>query len=317
MKKALLIILVAVMAAVAVLPVAAERSVSVMTLSGVTGLAMAKMMEQPVKSEAGYKFQVFKSPDVLLAKLISGEADIAALPTNTAAILYNKGVKLQLASIIGWGVMYIVGNDQTITKWEKLKGKEIYVPGKGAVPDILLRYLLIKNGVNPDTDLKINYLASPAELAQLTIAGKAQLAALPEPWVTEVIEKSPQAKVLLDFQKEWGRIEKQGSVYPQSCVVVSQKFAQEQPEELKLFLRELKGSIKWLNAHPEQGGELAEKYLQISRTAVVKGLRRCNIRYNDAVQVSDQVRRFLEVLGQTVPEATGGKLPDEAIFYRP
>lgn len=293
-----------------------ENSVNVMTLSGNTGLAMVKMMDQPDRSNVTYKFQVFKSPDLLLGKIISGEADIAALPTNTAAILYNKGVNIQVTSIIGWGVMYVVGTDTTIHRWKDLKGKEIQVVAKGAVPDILFQYLLTKNNIKPQTDMKLNYLASPAELAQLVAAGKVSLAVLPEPWVTEVLERAPQVKVLLDFQKEWGRVEKKGNHYPQSCIVVSRRFAQEQPEKLEQFLKDLKASMQWVEKYPDQGGILAEKFVQLSSISVEKGLTRSNLKYDDAYRVRDKVQHFLNALSQIAPEAIGGKLPNEGFYYQ-
>lgn len=293
-----------------------ETPVNVMTLSGNTGLAMVKMMDSTANTNTAYKFQVFKSPDLLLGKIISGEADIAALPTNTAAILYNKGVNIQVTSVIGWGVMYVVGSETKIKRWIDLKGKEISVVAKGAVPDVMFQYFLVKNNLKPGTDVKINYMASPAELAQLVAAGKINLAVLPEPWVTEVTERSPQTKVLLDFQKEWGRLEKKGNRYPQSCVVVSRKFAQEQPEKLKLFLRDLQDSMVWLDKYPEKGGLLAEKYVQLSPVSVEKGLGRSNLKYNDAYRVRSKVQHFLGVLSQIAPDAIGGKLPDEGFYYQ-
>jgi NitT/TauT family transport system substrate-binding protein len=291
--------------------------VRVMALSGNSGLAMVGLMEQAAVQPGFFKYSILKSPDLLMAKLVAGEADIATLPVNQAAILYNKGVDVQIPAIIGWGVMYIVGNDTGIKSWKDLKGKEIYLVAKGAVPDLLFRYLAAQNGLNPDRDLKLNYIASPVELAQLTASGKASLATLPEPWVTQVLLRSPQTKVVLDFQAEWSRVEKQRNTYPQTCLVVTKKFAREQPERLKQFLKGLEKSIAWLNRNPGTGGVLAEKYVKIPAAAVEKGIVRCNLRYKPARQVKEEVGRFLERLGEVAPDAIGGKLPDAGFYYQP
>jgi NitT/TauT family transport system substrate-binding protein len=294
-----------------------SSEVRVMALSGNSGLAMVNLMERAAAQAGLFKYSVLKSPDLLMAKLVAGEADIAALPVNQAAILYNKGVDVRIPAIIGWGVMYIVGNDTGIKSWKDLKGKEIYLVAKGAVPDLLFRYLAAKNGLNPDRDLKINYIASPVELAQLAASGKASLATLPEPWVTQVLLRSPHSKVVLDFQTEWSRVEKQRTTYPQTCLVVSGKFAREQPERLKQFLKDMDKSIAWLNRNPESGGILAEKYVQIPAAAVEKGIARCNLSYKPARKVKDEVGRFLERLAEVAPEAIGGKLPDAGFYYQP
>lgn len=296
---------------------ASQLNVNVMGLSGNTGLAMVRMIDHPVIKGAHYNFQILKSPEQLMGKIITGEADLAALPTNSAAVLYNKGVAIQLHSIIGWGVMYLVGEDRSIHRWTDLKGKEVFVPAKGTVPDLLFQYISLKNGLNLETDLKVSYISSPVELAQLIMARKVRLAVLPEPWVTETMERSSKLRVLLDLQKEWGKATGENSVYPQSCIVVRKQFATEHPEIVKDFSRELERSIGWLRKNPTQGGVLAEKYVQLSALAVQKGLKRCNLKYSPAYPVQDQVQSFLKKLSGIAPQAVGGRLPDEGFYYRP
>lgn len=290
--------------------------VRVAGLSGVSGLAMVKLIDEPVLGGRPIAHSIFKSPDLLTGKLITGEVDIAALPINTAAILYNKGVPVQIASVIGWGVMYLIG-DVKVKDWADLKGQTVLAPAKGAVPDLLFRYLLIKNGLNPEQDLTIQYVGSPVELAQLTAGGAASLAVLPEPWVTQVIEKNQKVQVLLDFQQEWQRIEKQGQTYPQTCIVVNQKFAAANREFVRLYMKELEDAMEWLNRNPEPAGVLGEKHVQISANAVRNGLVRCNLRFANAIQARPEIDRFLLRLSELAPNAIGGKLPDEEFYYQP
>ncbi len=285
-------------------------------LSGVSGLAMVKLIEEPVSNGRPVTYTIYKSPDLLIGKIINGEVDITALPINTAAILYNKGVPIQITSVIGWGVMYLIG-DAKVKEWADLKGKTILAPAKGAVPDLLLRYLLTKNGLNPDRDLTIQYVGSPVELAQMVASGAGPLAVLPEPWVTEALEKNPNLQVLLDFQQEWQRIEKQGRTYPQTCIVVNKRFAESNPEFLRLYLVELSQAIEWLNKNPEQAGVLAEKHVQVSATTIRKGLARCNLQFAEAFKVRKEINWFLLKLSELAPNAIGGKLPDEKVYYQP
>ncbi len=291
--------------------------IRVATLAGTTGLSMVKMMETPKLKNFICSFEVLKSPDLAVAKLVAGETDFAGLPTNMAAILYNRGIGIQLSAIIGWGVMYVVSEDNGIKQWKDLKGKEVYVSSKGAISDILLRYLISKNGLNPETDVRIQYISSAVEIAQLAASGKAAVTALPEPWVTQVLEKNPKLNVVLDFQQEWKRVEKQGLFYPQTCVVVRRQFIKEYPEAVKEFLKGLSESMKWLQANGETGGTLAEKYVQISAIAVKSGLERCNLKYNDAYKVQNEVKGFLSRLVEFAPESVGGKIPDEGFIYHP
>ena len=313
MKKILLLMLLLLLCIPVISGAESTDKIRVSALAGNVGLAMVKMMDEPTN----VNFEVFKTPDLAVGKLIAGETDIAGLPTSTAAVMYNKGVGVQVAAIIGWGVMYVVSSDKTIKKWTDLKGKEIYVSTKGAISDILLRYLISKNGLNPEQDVKIQYIASSVEIAQLVASGKVTLAAMPEPWVTEVLEKNPQLKVVLDFQKEWQRVEKQGATYPQTCIVVRKQFAYEHPAALRNFLKDFNMSINWVNNNPKPAGRLAEKYVQISPLAVEKGLKRTNLKFNDAFKIRAEIGRFLQRLVEFAPESVGGKVPDEGFYYQP
>lgn len=292
----------------------AKSTVRIAGLSGISGLAMVKLIPEPKIGSWPVSHSILKSPDLLAGKIISGEVDLAALPINTAAILYNKGASIQVAAVIGWGVMYLIG-DAELENWAELKGKEILVPAKGAVPDLLLRYLLIQNGIDPEKDLSIRYVGSPVELAQLSASGAASLALLPEPWVTEVVERNPKIKVLLDLQKEWRNMEKLAQTYPQTCIVINKKFASYALEFTDLYLKELDQAIQWLNRNPEQAGILAERYVQVSASAIRKGLPRCNLSFKTAGESREEIERFLLRLLEIEPNAIGGKLPDEKIYY--
>lgn len=297
---------------------AASININIMALSGTTGLSMVKMFEDNPALGAGVNatYSIVSNPQQMTAKIISGEADIAAVPTNTAALLYNKGIAIKLGAITNWGVNYLAGRDLSVKKWTDLKGKTVAVTGKGATPDILFRRFLKANGLDPERDVKLVYYPTPAELAQLVIAEKADLAVIPEPWITEVILRSPSARVLLDFQEEWKRLENRKESYPQSCLVISAKLYQEHPEVVKAFLQQAGLASDWVNANRAQAGILAEKYVKISSNSASDAIPRCNFRFAIASTVKSEVDYFLNSLFEFDPEFLGGKLPDAA-FYLP
>lgn len=295
-----------------------QLKLNIMALPGTTGLSLVKVFaDRPaLGKDVTAEYTVIKSPDQMTAKIIAGEAEIAALPTNTAAILYNKGIAIKLAAITNWGVMYIVGADGTITSWVDLKGRELGLSGRGATPDILFRYFLAANGLDPERDVAIRYFSSPVELTQVMAAGKLELAILPEPWVTEALARDGRLKVLLDFQAEWRRIEKRRESYPQSCLVVKTALAEEHPEVVRDFLHQAALSSEWVNRHPAEAGRLAEEYVQISATAAREAIPRCNLRFAEAASVRDEIDNYLRRLHGFDPASVGGKLPDAGFYWQ-
>jgi NitT/TauT family transport system substrate-binding protein len=254
---------------------------------------------------------------MLNPKLLKGEIEIATIPTNSAANLYNKGVAYQIAAMNTWGVMYILTNGVTINRWSDLKGKQIDTASKGAAYDVVFRYLLSKNGVNPDKDLTLKYISSPVEQAQMAIAGNSKVTVLPEPWVSTVISKNKDVKIALDMQKEWTRINGADVPFAQTCLVVKADFAAKHPEIMTKFLQEYANSIAWVNKNPVEAGELVTKHdIGIPTDIAAAAIPRCNLRYMSSTDAKAAVEKYLQVLLDFSPGSIGGKLPDANFYYQ-
>jgi NitT/TauT family transport system substrate-binding protein len=152
---------------------------------------MIKMHEEKpqLSDKITANYIIVPNPEIMVSKLLSGEIDIATLPTNVAAKLYNKGLGYNLAAVTGYGVLYILDNTGELKDWSSLKGKKINVISKGSTPDVALRFLLNKNNIDAGNDVVLDYTLEQVELSQMMIANKAEIAILPEPFVTMVLSK--------------------------------------------------------------------------------------------------------------------------------
>ncbi|WIF94006.1 ABC transporter substrate-binding protein [Caminicella sporogenes] len=284
--------------------------------SGPTTVSLIKMFKD--KPSLGNNIEVIyesvKSPDLLAAKIISGEVDFAVVPTNLAAKLYNKGVPYKLAAPTIWGVLYVAGTEN-VEKWNDLKNKEVVTIGRGLTPDILFRYLLSKNGLNPDEDLKLNYLSSPQELAQTMIAEKNTIGIIPEPMLTTVLMKNKDIKIYIDMQKEWKKITGYES-YPQSSLIIKNEVLEKHPKVVDKFLTEYENSIKWVNDNPDKAGTYVEDLnIGLNAKIVEKAIPRSNIKYVDASNAKSAIREYLKVLFDFSPKSIGGKLPEDEFYF--
>lgn len=191
-------------------------------LKGPTALGMLPLIDAPTLTDGTpLEIEVLPAPDVLVGRLATGELDFATVPTNVAAKLFNKGQDYRLIAMNTWGSMYIIGKDPAVTTVQALKGKTLYSTGKGTTPEILLNFVLKRAGLDPAADLTVDAALPPAELAQLAAAGKADLALLPEPFVTLALGKNPELSVLMDlrtlYQEALGQPE---TDIAQTCLVV-------------------------------------------------------------------------------------------------
>ncbi len=135
-------------------------------------MGMVKLMEE---NKEDYDISLFDAPDQIVSKVVSGEVDAAAVPSNLASVLYNKTKgQVQLVGVNTLGVLYIVENGDTIKNIKDLNGETIYATGKGATPEFILNYILKKNGLDPDKDVKIEYKAQHNDLATLVASKKSK-----------------------------------------------------------------------------------------------------------------------------------------------
>ncbi|SCY75794.1 ABC transporter substrate-binding protein [Alkaliphilus peptidifermentans] len=292
-------------------------SIKVAAPSGAPTLSMIRMFkENPSLGEhVEISYESVQSPDLMASRIISGEIDIAVVPTNLAATLYNRGIDYKLAASSVWGVLYVVGNEE-INDWEELKGKEIYTLGRGLTPDIVLRYILSSNGIDPDNDVTLTYMADATELASTFVAGKSAISVIPEPVLSNVMMKKEDTVILLDIQEEWSKLNKGDLSYPQASLIIKNEIIEKNPEFVEMFLQEYGNSINWLSTNAEKAGEYNEELQTgLSKAAVVNGLQRSNIQYRSTNGAREAIEQYLKVLLEYSPESIGGKLPDEGFYF--
>ena len=217
------------------------EKIRVITLAGPTGMGMAKLIDNNKKeiTKYNYEFTVSSDPTQVSPEVIKGNYDIAAVPVNLASTLFNKTEgKLMVAGINTLGVLYMLENGNAINEISDLKGKTIYATGQGSNPEYVLRYILEKNNINPDTDVNIIFLQDHAELAAKIKAGEVEIGMLPEPQVTVATMGNDKTRIALNLTEEWDKISDYNLV--QGCIIVNKEFAENYPDALKGFLEEYK-----------------------------------------------------------------------------
>ena len=284
----------------------------VYTLNGTTGFGMAGMIadnENKVCPE--YTFTVETDPSVVTAALISGDCDIAALPTNAAAALYNKtGGAVQVLALNTRGVLYLVTDGkEKIESIADLNGKTVYAPAQN--PSFIFAALCSKYGIELDIDTGY---AQPAELNTAVAAGQVGLAVLPEPMVTVAKSQNPELTVALNLTEEWDKVFEPGSLV-QGCVVVRRDFAEAHPDAVKAFLTDYEASVKLLTEDTEAAAKAIEETGIFAKAAVAaKAIPNCNICFVTGEDMQRELGAFLEIMSRKAPQSIGGKLPGEDFY---
>lgn len=287
-------------------------------LVGPTGVGLANMMAQQERGESllDYSFNLVTAPDAIVSKLTTGEADLAAVPTNLAASLYKKtSGNIVMVAINTECVLNFVENGNSIASIKDLKGKTIYSTGEGSNPEYILRYILSKNGLDPDTDVSIKFVTENEELAALLIKGEAQVALVPEPLCTTVLTKNENLRIAVSVNDAWKEIEKD-TLPLMGCVVATKDFVSNHKDALKTFLFEYENSIDMVKEHPEDIATYCEKYgIIASEKIALKAFPNCHLTFISGKDMKPSILDYFQVLFDANPKSIGGSMPEDGFYY--
>ena len=293
-------------------------SYSIAALKGPTAMGLVKLMKDSESGETtgnGYTFTLAGSADEVTPALLKGELDMACVPANLAAVLYNKTEgEIEVLAVNTLGVLYIVENGESVHSMADLKGKTIVAAGKGSTPEYALRYLLTENGIDPDNDVTIDWKSEHSECVAALASGQASVALLPQPFVTVAQSKIEGLRMALDLTKEWDALDN-GSRCVTAGVVVRTEFAEAHPEAVEAFLAEMAESVDWVNADPADAGEICGAFNIVKAPIAAKAIPNCNLVCLTGEEMISAATGTLETLFALNPSAVGGALPGEDFWF--
>lgn len=294
--------------------------INVAVLKGSTGMGMAKLMAdaQEGKAANNYSFTLTSDTADVMAKVISGEYQIAALPTNSAAMAYAKTEgQVQLLALNTLGVLYLLqqtGVDGSpITSLDQLRGKTITAFGQGANPEYILSYLLEQNGLSIGTDVTVDWKASMDEVLATLVTGDYEFVMLPEPNVTVAMTKNSDYTIALDLTQEWNKVAEGDLVM--GCLVVRKDFADANPAAVAKFLEEYAASIDFIITDETAAAVIAGQEIVPAEAIAKKALPNCHIVCLTGADMQPAIEPYFQVLFEANPQSVGGSVPDAAFYY--
>ena len=314
MKKLFLLIL-----AFLSLPVfcAGKEKLTVGLLNGPSSIPAAYLIE----NTSDYEFQIFSGADLEIPKLLKGEIDLAVLPPNAAAKLWNKnGKNVVVLAVIGEGNISLFTTDPDYKNLESLKGKTVYCAGRGATPDYMFRYILEKKGVkvsengpSPDA-VFLDFQVPNAEIAGTLISGKADYILVPEPFGTVALMKGKSfgVKKVCNLSDEYD-----SKNYPLTVLVANKKSLDSKKTAVKKYLKDYEKAVTWTLENATSAGALVEKHtLGLTASITASSIPCGNYVFIPADQARPEMEKLLNIFFERDPDSIGGKLPGEDFYQK-
>ena len=289
-------------------------------LTGPTGMGLATLLHNNKEGNGNkrtYDAELVSTPDQITGPIIGSLCDIAAVPVNLAATLYQKTEgKIQIICANTLGVLYMLENGETVKSVSDLKGKTIYAPNPGSTPEYVLRYVLKENGIDPDQDVTLEFLTGGDEVAAKLATTPGAIGMLPEPKKSAFLTQNKDWRVCLDMTEEWDKVAGESNSLVQGVFIARKEFIDEHPQAVKGFLDDYNASQKNVNTADTQGiAHIVEAGILPNEGLAKKAVPGCNITFMEGEEMKAAVSKCLQVLFDANPKSVGGKLPADDIYY--
>ena len=297
-------------------PSTVSQTVNIAALNGPTGMAMVDLMDMEDK----YAITTYQAPTDITAKIINGEVDVAAVPSNLAAVLYNKTEgDIVAVSPIALGMLQILGNNADVQEVSDLAGKTIIASGQGGTPEYVLQKVLQDNGLTIYEDVNVQWVANHSEVNTQLLSQEGTIAMIPEPFVSTALAQGQEGVTkLFDHNELWE--EATGQQLPMGVLVATRSFAEDRSDDLKVLLSDLQASVDYVNDSPAEAAKAIVEHGFIGDEAIAEAaIPNCHIVLytgDNAAEGIEMLKTFNQTLYDMDPASVGGALPDENLYYQ-
>jgi|GEM_PF-6356216 len=259
-----------------------------------------------------YEFSFFSDNMEVLANIANGKCDIAFLPVDLAAILYNKtNGETLVYSINALNNLYLLCGDPAVHNILDLKDKTVVILKKDLNLNPVASILIKKNNLENVTIKIVN-----DEKDLLSGDTKNLNIVLTEPDCTKIF-KTLNLKDLriINLEREWEKISNNHPL-PSNCLVVRKSFYKKNKSVFEDFILDYSESCQFSNNEITKASSLAREFFNLDEENLKNSIAKCNLTNITGKKMVSMLKNFLTILYSEDPELIGGKLPLEDFYIK-
>ena len=217
---------------------------------------LAKQLGEFEKAGINVEVVDFKGGSESLKAVIGGSADVVSGYFDHCVNLAAKGQHLQAFVVYDRypGLALVVSPKHTaeIKSVKDLANKKVGVSAPGSSTDFFLKYLLSKNGVDPNSVAVIGVGLGGSAIAAME-QGQIEAAVMLDPAVTLLQGKNPDLKILSDTRTQIDTLAVFGGEYPGGALYTKAEWIAGHQKEVQGMATAIVATLKWIHSHtPEE-----------------------------------------------------------------
>lgn len=235
--------------------------------------------------------------DKTMTALVSGNADVALVGTETSVYVYNQGSTdpvINFAQLTQRDGTFLLAREPIENfSWDMLKGKKLLGQRKGGMPEMVSEYLLKKKGVEPFVDVEIIQNVEYANLPTAFVSGTGDFSQLFEPFASQ-IETEGKGYIVASYGAD-------SDLFPYTVFMARESFIKDNKDKIQRFTNAIQKAQNWVQTHSvEEIADAIQPYFdQVDREIILKVLDRYKSQDSwatDGIVDIDEYQNLLDVM---------------------
>jgi NitT/TauT family transport system substrate-binding protein len=217
---------------------------------------LAEQLGEYKKAGVQVELVDFKGGSQSLTAVIGGSADVVSGYFDHCVNLAAKNQALEAFVVYDRypGLALVVGPKQTATikSVKDLKDKRVGVSAPGSSTDFFLKYLLSKNGVDPNSVGVVGIGLGATAIAAME-QGSVDAAVMLDPAITQLQGRNKDLIILSDTRTQHDTLAVFGGEYPGGALYTKSGWIAAHPKETQALTNAIVATLKWIHSHtPEE-----------------------------------------------------------------
>jgi NitT/TauT family transport system substrate-binding protein len=217
---------------------------------------LAKQLGEFDKAGINVEVVDFKGGSESLKAVIGGSADVVSGYFDHCVNLAAKGQHLQAFVVYdrfpGFALVVSPKHTGEISSIKDLANKKVGVSAPGSSTDFFLKYMLSKNGVDPNSVAVIGVGLGGSAIAAME-QGQIDAAIMLDPAVTLLQGKNKDLKILSDTRTQKDTLAVFGGEYPGGALYTKADWVASHEKEVQGMTTAIVATLKWIHSHtPEE-----------------------------------------------------------------
>jgi len=217
---------------------------------------LAKQLGEFEKAGLAVEVVDFKGGSESLKAVIGGSADVVSGYFDHCVNLAAKGQHLQAFVVYdrypGFALVVSPKHTAEINSIKDLANKNVGVSAPGSSTDFFLKYMLSKNGVDPNSVSVIGVGLGATAVAAME-QGQIDAAIMLDPAVTLLQGKNKDLKILSDTRTQKDTLAVFGGEYPGGALYTKADWIASHEKEVQGMTTAIVATLKWIHSHtPEE-----------------------------------------------------------------